>query len=934
MRNWLRRIVKLVIIIVGLIYLLLNCVLNLPPVRRALHDQITKKSNQPVEIGYLYLNWRFNPTLSSLQIGSENSNNSGSPVIIKLNYFQIQPAWRYLKTAIQETDYLKAIHSLSVGRIEIDMHAIPEPAGVLKKLPELQTTVDSWRYRYISDKSVVLSIGGENLKYYGDDRDIDFGLSVFMGEEIDGTGTISVSPRLEIECSLNEFSFPDRYWMGLDNLWRGRIKFENKKNEGQLFTAELKGSPAAVGGNYFPDVELMAGVAISENKISADTLTVSSDYLYSNWEGLINDGEGRIDLKGKFELDLARLINHYADFYPEQELSAVGPSLIKANLEQKGKITESSMSGEFILEKIKIDAAVFPSNYSLELKNWLGRLGEDGLVWETGMAVMDEYKFVLGTGFSEPEEKGLINSFTGKLMTSNFRPRFLTEKQIELLGEVENINIPLNISFLWMREGFQTAFASREGKVALENISFNDIWMMASYSSQSARGTWFGGNFSDQDGNEWEVSGGTQRPLQFKSKLEQIDGFLELADLDYMKNINTDLRGVELLLQFENPAESWKDYYGYLSFSDAAFELPERNFVLNNINGEVRIIPGGLVFSSIYARRSDGQLHVDGRVDHSGFFKQGSWDLNITGRDIEASDFFTASPEINFRGLDFEVDFGGELYNPDLNFRLSSQSANVRGLALENIVVRGTRKDGELYARAEEVIVAGGRLMAAIQTEPADRLRVDFKAEKIHLDKLLHNIDFMRENIRGPVTVDGQLRGLPSRVESWTGDISVIHSGIYMEKFPDLPNMQRAVDLQEVGKDINIKPATYNLEVSDGKIHLSGVSLAASEKDMKLKVSGYLGLNGELNTTYELELWGDSLASYLQDLIGEVYRKLRLSEERRLTIRFFIRGSLFKPEISLDKDKIEKDFRRDFIESLLSETLGRPINRFFEAVFD
>jgi len=61
---------------------------------------------------------------------------------------------------------------------------------------------------------------------------------------------------------------------------------------------------------------------------------------------------------------------------------------------------------------------------------------------------------------------------------------------------------------------------------------------------------------------------------------------------------------------------------------------------------------------------------------------------------------------------------------------------------------------------------------------------------------------------------------------------------------------------------------------------------------------------------------------------------LRLSEERRLTIRFFVRGSLFEPEISLDKDKIKKDFRRDFIESLLSETLGRPINRFFEAIFD
>ncbi|MFP4686705.1 MAG: hypothetical protein ACLFN5_01195 [bacterium] len=932
MSNSLRRVVKLFIVIAGLSYLLVNCFLNLPLIRHGLHDLLVERLAQPVEIGYLYLNWKLNPTLSSLRFGGKNKEN-GSRARVNINYFQIKPAWRKLRRAFREGDYLEAINSVKIGRAEIDIFQRPKKPGLLQKLPDLETTIDSWRFRYIADREPLFSIGGQEMKFWSPDRKVEYELSDFMGEEIEGSGTIDLVPHFEFTCEFDRFSFPDRYWAGIDNIWQGKIGLKSTEEE-RLFTADFSGAPAVFGDFVFPDVDLGAEISISDKQVGIDTLELSSDYLYSSWEGWFNDGQDRVDIRGETELDLARVINQYARFYPELELSAVGPSPLKSEIECKGELEQPQLAGAVFLEQAKIDLAHLPGDSSLHFENWAGQVDASGVNWRQGQIAFDGYSFLLGDGFSEKEAGGMLNSVTGVLQATDFRPLFFSDRQTELLGRGLEIDIPLNISFLFTPEGIQAALAAREGSLALENFSLSDIWIMASYSSREKGGGWFGGNFRDGDGNEWEISGGSERPLNLKADLSKIDSFLALSGQEYLKDLTASMDDVELLLQFEEPLEDWGDYYGYLNFNDANISLPEHDFIAEGINGEMRIVPEKLLFSSIYTQSKAGQIQIDGHLDHSGFFENGTWDLNLRGKGLESAKYFSVSPEIGFGGLDFEVDIKGELNNPDLDLRLATEQVEAYDIDLENVVIRGTRRDGGLNFRLEEMWLGGGRVLASVQTEDDGRLSVGFKAEEIHLNRVLDDFDFVRKNIRGPVSLDGNIKGNYGELESWAGGLTVFHSGIELKKFPDLAGIHRVANLQEIGEDIHIDPATYNLDIEQGRIKLDGIRMTAAEKNLRLFVSGYLALNGEIDSTYELELRGDALASYLQDLVGEVYRRLRLSGERRLTIRFFVRETIIDPQISLDTDKIKSDFRSDFIENLLSETVGRPITRILDALFD
>ncbi|MGM0381423.1 MAG: AsmA-like C-terminal region-containing protein [bacterium] len=934
MWKWIRRVLKLLLVAGVLVYLVITSLLNLPPVRRQLHHRLVQISNRPVTMGYIYLDWQLNPTLSYLGIGEEEFQSEELTDSIVFKHLEAVIDWDQLVGGPRINNPVRLVRKLNIQSMRVNKSLTPgeESDGELD-LPALPVEIEGWEYNFIAGGKKQFKCGGTNLKYFSPASPAKFSLNSVAGKPATGSGEVVFSPALNLKIDMDYFSLQDEYWGGFSSSWRGHLEFATDAPDWDQLDLELTGLPGRFQNFYFPPLSVDFSLRVDSREFLIDKFKFKSDYLNGGWEGAIRrDGEienlaGEFSFQSRYLFDWVSRFNEKIDFNVQQVGNIQGRVKLKNNIKAPQPEGELNIPGSaFILSLPSVD---FP----VQVAEWQANFADNRLRWQKGSLSAGGIALNLSSGVTALEEEILTTTFTGLLNSEQFGKNIFPSELQKFAGK-NSLRLPVNLTFEFGSGGFQASFLTREGKMGFSDYNFENIWLFASYSSFDPFTYNINGQFLGPDGNSWKIVGENDHPLKLSTAVKTVDHWLKLFDEWpdlFQQKVN--LENTQLNVHFIEPFVNWGDFTGELSFDGGRLFFSNEKTGLSNLKGSIQFEPDLLRVENLRGNTARGELSLAGRLDHQNWFKSGELDFELQGNNLYSSDFFPAGSIFKFANMNFSGEARGSLSQPWVETEISGDSIGAGNFKLSDLAGKINIDREQVSFAVESSELAGGKFQGGLTGDNIDDLKLNFQVDEARLDKLFEHNEYIKKNITGTASVAGEATGSLMELKSWDGEIEVEHSSINLAHFPDVSGISRVADLQEIGRDININSGLHNLSLEEGVIKLENIIFKAPAKDMELKIKGDIGLDGSLDLQHDLILRGVALRSYLQDLIGDVFRGLGLSPEREFTIRFYVQGTVFNPVFKLDVDHARRNLQQDFITSFLSERLGKPISRLLNSLF-
>ncbi len=934
MKVWLRRLFKLILVSILLVYLAINSFLNLPPVRRQLHSFLVETVGRPVTMGYIYLDWQLNPSLSYLGVGEENYDSDRKPGTAIFHHIRADMNWSRLREAFEKSQPLQALDKINIYSLTYNHKYAAETGPEIPVLPEITVDINRWEFYLVRNDRDYFRLAGRNLQYRSTDQPLEFDVSYLAGRPAAGRGKLDLMPRPVLDLEMDYFQLEGDYWGGFSSAWRGDFHFAAREDGLSVLDVKLEGLPGRFQNFNLPPVDVDLSLFLHPDRYRLERLNVDSNYFVGSCAGEI-DREGKIDeLGGEFKLypdHMFRWLNKIQDNF---EFDVKQTSNLEGLFRLENNIFSPRPSGELKFPGAVVDIIRDESEYELKISDWLADFQQEGLHWEEGNLAIDGVGFALSGGLTGRDRSVFTTTWTGLLTGEDFGGNLLPGEIIERIGTGQSMRIPVNLTFEVGRKGIQASFLTRDGDLYFPDYSFENIWFFASYSLFERVEYSINGRFLGPDGNNWEVMGEENRPLEFSTRLEKLDYWLDLFyDRPEFIRREIKLEGADFLLRFNNPFLSWTDFKGELNFKNGRLFFVEDKTGLTDLEGKIEVGPARVLIDGLQGSTPRGSLSVAGSITHRDWFREGNLDLEFQGNNFYSRDFFPEGTAIEFENLDFSGVAKGTLEEPLFGGELTAAKISAGNIKFLNTGGELELEPSGFSFTLAETSLGGGTVSGRVSGENINEVELNLRGTELQPAVLLEHNDYIRENIRGSFSIIAELTGDLTDWQSWDGNIELEHSDFNLAQFPDISGIHRVADLKVIGQDVDVGSGIYQFEVHNGLIEIRDFVLNAPDKEMEMLIRGDIGLDGSLNLRQDLILRGAALRSYLQDLIGDFFRGIGLSPEREFVVRFYLHGTVAEPEFEFDVEHARRGLQQDFISSFISERLGRPISRILNRLF-
>ncbi len=932
--TWFRRLFKLLLVSVLLAYLMINSLLNLPLVRRQLHSYLEENIGRPVTMGYIYLDWQLNPSLSYLGVGEEEYRSPERAGTVILEHISLDVRWSYLREAYDRSQPVLVLEKVKIYRLTVNDEPGHEAREVTPEFPEIDVFVERWQYNIAVDDRGSFQVAGRDLRYSSPEKPLQFEISRVGGRPAAGRGELTLFPRAALELQLDYFQLAEEFWGGFDSAWRGEMRFEVQESDLSRLELNVEGLPGQFRDFNLPPASVDLSLALLPDKFRLEQLDVDSNYFTGDLAGEVMRTGEIVALGGDFKLYPGHIFGWLNTIQQEIEFAVQQTADFSGSFQLEGNIFSPQPSGEISFPGANITLSRDEKLYPLEITDWLASFQKEGLHWQQGAVKMDGLEFNLSGGMTGREDEVFTTTLTGMLSGEDFGAGLFPQMVVERVGLGQSLLIPTNLTFGIDRQGIQASFLARDGDIAFPDKDFEDIWLFASYSSFAPASYTVNGRFSGPDGNNWEITGEDNQPLEFSSQIENLDYWIDtFFERPQFMAREVGLRGTEFSMQFNSPFVDWMDLEGRLNFTDGRLFFLDDQSGLTELQGQIRLHPEFVIFDGVEGWSQRGSFLVEGSITHRDWFTEGDMELEFRGDNFYSRDFFPEGSRVEFENLDFSGVLTGTLEAPRFTGDLSAGEITVGTLQFLDLQGEFDHQPEGFSFTLEETGLGGGELSGQFSGSKLAEVQVDLRARGLQPDVLFHQNDYIRDNVRGTLGLTAELTGDLTDWESWSGEVELEHSELHLIDFPDVTGIHRVADLQVIGRNIDIRADNYRFPVEGGIIRVRNLILNAPAQNMELAVRGNIGLDGNLDLRQDLILRGEALRSYLQDLIGDVFRGLGLSPEREFVIRFYLRGTVQEPEFEFDAEHARRGLQQDFISSFISERLGRPISRILNRLF-
>lgn len=932
----------LLFVLLFFLYLSLNVLLNFTPLRERVVDHLENETFRNVEISFLYLNWKFRPTVRSIKFERDPSGNR-STTFFRLSNVQLVLDWTAWynsslwgfenKIRRVSVNRAKVVYQLEGQLPELKPTGIPGVLNLGGQLPDLPIVIDQWDIHFRNTKRNRLTLSGTDLRYKLGPEPVTTRITRIEDKKSTIRAVVTTLDPLRIEATVDQLSLPDSIWELSGDNWVGTMDFQ--AGDTSTMSLSLTGVPGVIKDEPLPPVDVEATLRARHRLVSLKKFRARADYLRLSMGGTVDLRRWTIDLRGDYSLRLKKRLN---TLLPDGDPASLRVSVsepLTGDLSVSGSLDHYRVGGAFQLPVTKFNVGIDGHQQSVKLSDLKGSITADGLRLSNGVLTNGARTFRLDRGTLNLEEGVVKTDLAGLVTTMGFNEdhpvgHYLTE----LFGSIESAEVPIGFSARATPSFFAGDLVVKNGSVEFKRGTFGPIRLLLSYSSRPRARNVVRGEWTDPAGNDWGIQGDLRGPISFVStlnNLEPVKRNLPLLQSSYLADFS--LEGIRLEGKIGNLADISGDYRLTFQLENSRVLVGAGDPKRLPLEGRVRLEPESVTIEDVRLGSPSSRLSLDGTVSHTSGWDSGTWDLDVRGRNFNLGSFFRLGT-VATTDLTMDLEVTEQLRNPTLSGAFRNSDVRVQSFFIHNLNGNLAAKDHQLAIQNVRGNLAGGQLTGGLDYNFGTRRFVDVSVtlEEFSLPELFPEGTWMYKKSHGTASLGVDLRGDPFRSQSLEGSIRGSGREVSLDNFPKFKDIREVARPAIFERRLSIQPFEFTFPVDSGVVRVSDFRLSSGEID--LKTSGTATLGGELSLDLILELRGRALKQYLQDVLGNLYRQVGLQAgAKKLTIPLKVKGTVEKPILDVQRSEVSKNFRKNLIEDLLSDPIGKPINELIDEIF-
>lgn len=919
-----RRFFLLAVSFLLFLYLGLNLLLNVSDLPARIQQRVTSSTGLSARVSYLYVNWRGNPVAHRVQVGPREDTDT-SPRLT-LNRVETVLDWRVLLADGPEA----AVTALRVKRIRA---RVPprllggitgggRPAGIPVRVNRWELTLDlsTPGSLTLGGDSAYLSPAGEVRLHV--DRIAEKAADVAVTRDDD-----------RVDVAVHRLSIPDAFWELQGDRWKGRATFRDD-GDGRRLEMTLSGLPGRLRGTGLPKTELSLDLDVGDTETAVRDFSLASSFLRVSVVGSVHHVPLRVDLQGEGRASLRQQLQRVLFRDASEYLSVERISPIRTQFRVSGSPGEPHVSGDVVMGGMVIGYRTGRKRGRLTLEDVTGDLGPGEVRLTGGRGRVDGASVSLEGGRLFLEDGAFYGNVS---LDSRFEgppkgvslPGTLTGG----LGNLQRARLPLETSFRVGPRQADARLRVRDGSVAFDGMDFDGMRGHTEFGSRGPFNPGMQGTVHDADGNRWRISGRLFGPLFVRGRQVRLDGWLDAVGSVFPAlPAGTSVEGVGIRAVLSDVDRDRADYSLVMELDGGRLGWAGRPL---DLGGRLRATPGEVRLHDVRLRGKPGsQLRVWGDYGYDTDPGEGQFDLKVTGRDVPVLTWWPEPPAF-LEGVRSSLDLDGHLRgtprSPRYHATFHRGRVTAHGVPLNEI--RGTLEGegGRMRARVERLVLREGSGTVALDWGPSDGLGLRSRLRAVAPGALVPSGSWVEENATGRIDADVNLSGHIGTASTWSGTVALAGRDLRLSRFPPVEGIEEIARVEALQRPIVIDPVRVQLPVREGNLSLNPLKLTGS--DLTLHGKGDLGFDGTLDLRFELTLEQAMLQRFLQDVLGDLYREVGLIDRpRRLTCPFVVTGRLRDPDVQLKHDEINKNFRENLINSLVTEQIGKPLNELLEEI--
>lgn len=919
------------LVVLVLTYVTANVTLNLSPLRESVASAVERESGARVEVGYFFLNWKLQPVMDSMSISTRTDPGDPPRTTTELHHLALLMDWsRFLgRQRAELRDYVREIHVRSA-----DVRQRVGEDGGGGSAPEFDfdfsVSVESWRFVLHRDAERLFRVAGEDLIYSGFDRPVETSITGYQDQPAQGRLTLRRHPSgWSARALMERLSFSNDVWQLHGDEWSGEFQFDGTADT-PVLDVSLAGTPGLVGGVELPAMNLRSRVYFAENEVSVEEFSTSSDYFHSSLTGAIRAGEDELDLDGEFTFDLKNHLNDVLSARFDRRLEVRDARSLTGTLTINGSLSEPDPGGVLELPGARLLVETRGGTSVVELEELRGTLEHGRLNLLGGRLRENTKSFELENGFVEVEDGRVTISLTGP-MTMNPNeapPGALYPGRSRHLRSVRDVTLPMNFSGTFGPRTVEAVLAVRDGTFRYGPGGFEQARFLYTYSTGTSAEDSLRASVVDPDGNRWSISGPAGGPYTVEGQPETVDRWIRFYVPDLPETFVPRFAGVGFRGNFEAFDDLARSRFRVVTGEGATIGLGGNTIpVRGGIDGD----SAGLLLDEVRLGSDDRRLTADGRVRPDSPLGRSELDVTLAARGFPVRRLLPGYSTLEGTYLSGDLVGTGPVRNPSVRGSVNFDTFRYRFLEARDLGFEVDHGDTGTVLSEADGRMNGGTVTGNVRLSGLREFEADGEVRDANLASLFPRGSWMNRHSSGSLTTSFRVRGTPGELGSLNGKLRGRFNQLILDYFPRIEGIEQIARPEVLENPVVIDPFEFTAPVRDGRVILRGVNLKSP--GMRLNINGNIDLEGDVDLTLDLVLKDEALRGFLQDVFGEVYRRVGIGNKNELTIPLEVRGDVESPRLIVRRSEVNTNFRKNLVENFLSQPIGKPINELLDEIF-
>jgi len=384
-----------------------------------------------------------------------------------------------------------------------------------------------------------------------------------------------------------------------------------------------------------------------------------------------------------------------------------------------------------------------------------------------------------------------------------------------------------------------------------------------------------------------------------------------------------------------SPFSGVEQFRGTFTFRNSSMRFKEIEKRVEQLEGTLTFTPERTIVENVSGNWGGGDFQLSGNVGHDRGIRTGPLDFEFSGSELTFQQFLPRKLRGKIEGkLSLDGSIGGSVQAPEIQSTITTDKINYRNWEARDgqFDVLSTRD--RVRVSDVQASIRGSKLSGNARLIYPNQFSVSASMNGARIPYFLREIDYLHEQTVGDVNLDLNLKGRTDDHQSWTGKVLLAHNGVQLNQFPDVPGLETIAKSSVLSSTIPIRNDRQSFPIRDGKLRVNGFKLRS--RGLELNGKGFVSSIGKMDLKFVLRFKDETLRVHLQDLLGNLYRELGLSDlPEKFDIPFYVEGTVYQPEVRLDNEHISNKFRSNLIRSIIPEKLGggiidEIIGEFFE----